>query len=253
MKGKHGASPPRQISGSLDQFGRGKALRETGAELAFIPLLATLGFYALPPQWQSEPSIQFAPQVVAYLALGVWASCNDHWLLKLGLPLANIRPGLFWGTITGISLGLVNTGVILYIVPALGMEIAFLSQTPHAQVPFWIMVPWFIIIIAMAVELNFRGFLLGRLLWCFGHTVHVGPSAVCRFRLQVVLPLSLSALTFAFDPFLVTTFRHLHWIAVWDGLVWGWMWMRMHNLYVVMTAHAVEVIILYVIIRGVLA
>lgn len=253
MKGNHGARPPRQFSGSLNQFGRGKALQETRAGLAFIPLLATMGFYALPPQWQSEPSIQFAPQIFAYLALGVWASCNDHWLLKLGLCLGNIRPGLLWGTITGISLGLVNTGVILYIVPALGMEIAFLSHTPHAQVPFWIMVPWFIMVIAMAVELNFRGFLLGRLLLCFGQTLYVAPSAACQFRLQTVLPLGLSTFTFAFDPFLVTTFRHLHWIAVWDGLVWGWMWIRMHNLYAVMTAHAAEVIILYVIIRGVLA
>jgi hypothetical protein len=71
--------------------------------------------------------------------------------------------------------------------------------------------------------------------------------------MQVILPLSISALTFSFDPFMVTTFRHLHWIAVWDGLIWGWMWMRMHNLYAIMTAHAVEVAMVYLIIRGVLA
>src|SRR5690606_11152084 len=121
-------------------------------------------------------------------------------------------------------------------VPALGMDVGFISHTPHAQVPFWIMVPWFIIFIAMAVELNFRGFLLGRLLMCFGYTYHVNCSAACRFLMQALLPLGLSALTFAFDPFLVSTFRHLHWIAVWDGLVWGWIWMRMHNLYALETA-----------------
>jgi hypothetical protein len=154
---------------------------------------------------------------------------------------------------TGIILGTLNTGVILYLIPALGWDIRFLSQTPHAQVPFWIMVPWFIIVIAMAVELNFRGFLLGRLLVFFDEALKTDPSSATRIRMNVFLPLSISALTFSFDPFMVTTLRHLHWIALWDGLVWGWMWMRMHNLYAVMTAHAVEVAIVYLIIRGVLA
>jgi hypothetical protein len=115
------------------------------------------------------------------------------------------------------------------------------------------MVPWFIIIIAMIVELNFRGFLLGRLLVFFHNALHTNHSPPHRNRLQIFLPLSISALTFSCDPFMVTTFRHLHWIAVWDGLIWGWLWIRMHNLYAVMTAHAVEVVMLYLIIRGVLA
>jgi hypothetical protein len=115
------------------------------------------------------------------------------------------------------------------------------------------MVPWFIIVIAMAVELNFRGFLLGRLLVFFDEALQTGPPSATRIRMNFFLPLSISALTFSFDPFMVTTFRHLHWIALWDGLVWGWLWMRMHNLYAVMTAHAVEVAIVYLIIRGVLA
>jgi membrane protease YdiL (CAAX protease family) len=150
-------------------------------------------------------------------------------------------------------LGILNTGVILYGLPALGVNISFLSQTPHAQVPFWIMVPWFIILIAMAVELNFRGFLLGRLLVWFHDARQPDHPSPIRIRLQALLPLSISALTFSCDPFMVTTFRDLHWIALWDGLVWGWLWMRMHNLYTVITAHAVEVILLYLIIRGVLA
>ncbi len=226
---------------------------ETAAGLAFVPVLATLGFYALPPNWQSQLTIQFAPQLIAYLALSVWAYRNVGRRVKLGLSYDNIQPGIFWGTMTGIILGTLNTGVILYLIPALGWDIRFLSQTPHAQVPFWIMVPWFIIVIAMAVELNFRGFLLGRLLVFFDEALKTDPSSATRIRMNVFLPLSISALTFSFDPFMVTTFRHLHWIALWDGLVWGWMWMRMHNLYAVMTAHAVEVAIVYLIIRGVLA
>lgn len=226
---------------------------ERAAGLALVPVLATIGFYALPPKWQSQLIIQFAPQLIAYLALSVWAYRNVNQLLKLGLPFDNIQPGIFWGTLTGITLGTVNTMVILYVMPALGVNIGFLSQTPHAQVPFWIMVPWFIIVIAMAVELNFRGFLLGRLLVFFAEVLQTEHSSAVRIRMQIFLPLGISALTFSWDPFMVTTFRHLHWIAVWDGLVWGWMWMRMHNLYAVITAHAVEVTIVYLIIRGMLA
>lgn len=224
---------------------------ETAAGLALVPVSATIGFYTLPPEWQSQ-LIQFVPQLLAYLALSIWASRNVDRFVKLGLPFANIHPGLLWGTLTGIALGTVNTGVILYVMPALRVDISFLSQTPHAQVPFWIMVPCLIMMIAMAVEVNFRGFLLGRLLVLFGDAFQTNRSSAVRIRLQVVLPLTLSALTFSFDPFMVSTFRDLHWIALWDGLVWGWMWIRMHNLYAVMTAHAVEVAIMYLIIRDVM-
>ena len=229
-----------------------KPHQETAAGLALVPIFATIGFYTLPHGWQTQLIIQFAPQLLAYLALGVWASRNVGHLVKLGLPFANIHSGLLWGTMTGIALGTVNTGTILFVMPALRVDISFLSQTPHAQVPFWIMVPWLILMIAMAVEVNFRGFLLGRLLVLFGDVLHTHHSSDARTRLQVGLPLSLSALTFSFDPFMVSTFRDLHWIALWDGLVWGWMWIRMHNLYAVMTAHAVEVAIMYLILRDVL-
>jgi membrane protease YdiL (CAAX protease family) len=114
----------------------------------------------------------------------------------------------------------------------------FLTQTPHARLPLWLMIPWFICVIAMFVELNFRGFILGRLL-----------------ALSVPPPLAvlLSALLFSFDPFMVATFKYLHWIAVWDGIVWGMMWIRLGNLYAVITAHALEVIIMYSLIRAALS
>ena len=227
--------------------------KERAAGLAFLPVFATVGFYSLPPKWQSQLIIQFAPQLIAYLSLSVWAYQNVGRRIKLGLSINNIQPGIFWGTMTGIILGTLNTGVILFVIPALGLDITFLSQTSHAQLPFWAMVPWFIILIAMAVELNFRGFLLGRLLVFFDEALQTGHPSAIPIRMKVLLPLSISALTFSFDPFMVTTFRHIHWIAVWDSLVCGWMWIRMHNLYAVMTAHAVEVAIIYLIIREVLA
>ncbi len=61
------------------------------------------------------------------------------------------------------------------------------------------------------------------------------------------MPLALisSTLTFAFDPFMVNTFQHLHWIALWDGLIWGSIWLRTRNLWITIVAHAVEVIVMY--------
>jgi len=67
-----------------------------------------------------------------------------------------------------------------------------------------------------------------------------------------MIPVFLSARTFSFDPFMVSTFGSLHWIAVWDGLIWGWLWIRFTNLYAVIIAHAVEVIILYLTVRAAL-
>ncbi|NOS83439.1 MAG: CPBP family intramembrane metalloprotease [Nitrospira sp.] len=106
------------------------------------------------------------------------------------------------------------------------------------------MVPWFICGIALFVELNFRGFLLGRLaaleseLWRSGVAQRFSP-----------LALIASAMLFAFDPFMVNTFQHLHWIAVWDGLIWGAIWLHTKNLYITIVAHAIEVIIMYSAVR----
>jgi membrane protease YdiL (CAAX protease family) len=155
--------------------------------------------------------------------------------------------GLRIGLTTGLLLGSFNTVVILDIVPRLGENIGFLRDTPHAQIPVLIMVPWFICAIAVFVELNFRGFLLGRLLTLCSTLLGV------RFRLCAFAgAIGISALVFAFDPFLIHTFRHLHWIALWDGVIWGILWARTRNLYLTIVAHAVEVIIMYSVIRTVL-
>ncbi len=223
------------------------------AGLAFLPLVATFGFYILPLDWQSNVLIQFIPQLSAYLAFGLWSSYNHNLIAKLGLETEKLLLGIKWGALTGTSLGCFNAFIILSIFPALGGDITFLRHIPHAQIPFWVMVPWFILCIACAIELNFRGFLLGRL-------VTFGTQALDRQPLPsnrppqywLLLPVLLSALTFSFDPFMVATFGSLHWIAVWDGLIWGWMWIRMTNLYVVITAHAVEVLILYLTVRATL-
>ncbi len=218
--------------------------KEWGAALALLPIAATLGFYAFPTSLQEQTLVQFAPQIVAYLALCFWAVHNRDIVSRLGLEKANIRDGLRWGLLTGLLLGCLNTFVILSVYPHLGYDINFLKTTPHGRLPLLVMVPWFICGIALFVELNFRGFLLGRLaalesqLWNSGFAQRLSP-----------LALIASSLIFAFDPFMVNTFQHLHWIAVWDGLIWGIIWLRTRNLYITIVAHAVEVIVMYSAVR----
>jgi membrane protease YdiL (CAAX protease family) len=214
--------------------------KEWGAALALLPVAATLGFYGLPTSLQEQTLVLFAPQIVAYLAFGLWAARNGNIAFRLGLGKRNFRGGLRWGLITGLLLGCLNTFAILFVYPHLGYDIDFLKITPHGRLPFLVMVPWFICGIAFFVELNFRGFLLGRLaalesrLWKSGMAQRFSP-----------LALIASALIFAFDPFMVNTFQYLHWIAVWDGLIWGIIWLRTRNLYLTIVAHAVEVIVMY--------
>ena len=214
--------------------------KERGAALALLPIAVTLSFYALPASLQEQTLVLFTPQIVAYLALGLWATRNRNIAFLLGLGKRNFREGLRWGLLTGLLLGCLNTFVILSVYPHLGYDINFLKTTPHGRLPFLVMVPWFICGIAFFVELNFRGLLLGRVaalesrLWRSGVAQRFSP-----------LALIASALIFAFDPFMVNTFQDLHWIAVWDGLIWGTIWLRTRNLYITIVAHAVEVIVMY--------
>ena len=115
---------------------------ERGAALALLPIAATLGYYLLPLSLQELPLVQFTPQILAYLALALWATYNRPVVARLGLDTAGLRNGLWWAVLVGVVLGALNTLVILKIVPALGYDIMFLKDTPHAHIPPFIMVPW---------------------------------------------------------------------------------------------------------------
>jgi hypothetical protein len=217
---------------------------EQWSGLAFIPVLATAVYYTLPSGLQKYVAVQFLPQFLGYLSLALWASKHDVVSFRLGLNPSQFPQGLLWGLPVGVSLGAVNAIIILWMAPWLGADIEFLRDTPHARAPTLVMLPWAIVLIAIGVELNFRGFLLGRLLAFFHHTgLNDYP------RLANAIAIVGSAFVFSFDPFMVATFKHLHWIAVWDGLVWGMMWVRFRNLYATITAHAVEVIVMYAILK----
>ncbi|MFZ3013537.1 MAG: CPBP family intramembrane glutamic endopeptidase [Nitrospira sp.] len=216
-----------------------------GAALPLLPIAATFGYYGLPDSFRELLLVQFAPQVLAYIGLGLWAARTSQVSVQLGLEKEKMRSGLQWGILTGLFLGSLNTFVILAVYPHLGYDITFLKQTPHGLLPPLLMVPWLICGIALFVEINFRGFLLGRLAelesrW-LGTNSRPHPT---------LLSLAISSLTFAFDPFMVNTFQHLHWIAVWDGFIWGTIWLRTRNLWITIVAHAIEVIILYSAVRA---
>ncbi|MGE3152636.1 MAG: CPBP family glutamic-type intramembrane protease [Nitrospiraceae bacterium] len=217
---------------------------ERAAAFSLLPLLVTFAFYLLPHSIQASLVVQFLPQVVAYLCLASWALLNGQPVERLGLSRERFLDGLRLGAAVGFALGLVNSLVILWLVPTLGKDIGFLRETPHAALPLLVMVPWFIIGIAFLVEINYRGFLLGRL-----HHLLTARCPLQGREVAALLALLLSALAFAFDPFMVATFKHLHWIAVWDGLIWGAMWLWRRNLYATIVAHAIEVMILYLTVR----
>ncbi|MDQ6735007.1 MAG: CPBP family intramembrane metalloprotease [Nitrospirota bacterium] len=217
---------------------------EQWSELALIPVLATAGYYVLPAELQKSSAVQFLPQLLAYCSLALWAIKNKAASIRLGLAWSQLSQGLQWGLPVGVTLGAVNAMVILWIVPWLGADIDFLRDTPHARMPVLIMLPWAILLIAIGVELNFRGFLLGRLL-ALSHRAWFSEHRPIGSAAAIVI----SALVFSFDPFMIATFKHLHWIAVWDGLVWGMMWVRLRNLYATIIAHAVEVMVMYSVLK----
>lgn len=208
---------------------------ERAAWLALLPILATGFYYTLPVSLQHNLWITFGPQLVAYASLAAWVRVNPGWTTALRLDTTHIRPGVKWGATVGLALGVVNVSLILLIIPTLGGEIDFLRDTPHATAPVWVMFPVGIAAIGIVIELNFRGFQMGRLLVLFGDA----PAGR-------IAALVMSALVFSYDPFMVGVFQHLHWIALWDGLVWGILLLRTGSLYATMAAHTVEVWILYV-------
>lgn len=232
------------MSSEPDRLAHAQAT-EYGSTLAVLPVAATFGYYLLPVTLQEQTLVQFIPQLLAYLTLFLWVSRNHTAWPRLGLNRATFGKGLRWGITTGLLLGSLNTFVILSIYPSLGYDIIFLKTTPHGRLPVLVMVPWVTCFIALFVELNFRGFLLGRLAAMEGP---LWTSVLCR-RLAPVAIVT-SALTFTFDPFMVNTFQHLHWIALWDGLVWGAIRLRTGNLSITIVAHAVEVTIMYLSVRA---
>ena len=136
------------------------------------------------------------PQSLAYACLAVWLTVNDRRLSRLFIVSRRFGGSLRVGVIVGCLTGLFNLWVIVKLTPWLGFSFDFLRDTPHARMPFALMVPWGITLIALFVELNFRGFILGRLATMWGEKPHGS-----------VLAVIVSAVVFSLDPFMMTVFR----------------------------------------------
>ena len=224
------SSATSQSTGDQDHLARA----ERAAWLVLVPLAATALYYFLPDRLRQNPWMVFAPQIAAYGVLAIWLLPNRARGRRLFLEPSRLFAGLYWGTLIGLVLGMLNLTLLLAVIPGLGGDLSFLQKTPHAQAPLWLMLPWGIAAIGILVELNFRGFQLGRLLALGGNSPAAQAFAVL-----------VSALAFAWDPFMVQVFRSLHWMAFMDGLVWGTLLLRTRSLYATMAAHTIEVWILY--------
>jgi len=207
---------------------------EHGAWLVAVPLLASTLYYALPGDLRENIWLILSPQLAAYGMLAIWLVQNRNPWTRLRLEPSLLLAALRWGGLTGLALGLINLTVLLWVIPGLGGNLSFLRETPHAQAALWLMFPFGIGAIAILVELNFRGFQMGRLLALFGSSRTAQGCAII-----------VSAFAFAWDPFMVHVFRSLHWMAFTDGVVWGVLLLRTRSLYATIAAHVVEVWILY--------
>jgi membrane protease YdiL (CAAX protease family) len=207
---------------------------ERAAWLVAVPLIATAVYYVLPDRLREHRWIIFGPQLAAYAALVIWLLQNRSSTGRLLVEPSRIFVAVQWGALVGLILGTLNLALLLVVIPSLGGNLSFLAETPHAQTPVWVMFPFGIAAIAILVELNFRGFQMGRLLALFGSS-----------RVAQACAVTVSALAFAWDPFMVHVFRSLHWMAFVDGLIWGTLLLRTRSLYATITAHAIEVWILY--------
>ena len=137
---------------------------ERGAALVLCPVAALFPFIVLPIDSPAATALSVSPptqRICSSIAVGQ-AQQRIRSAPRPHPDTLSAGPSL--GTRRWSLLGSINALVILYLVPHLGGDYRFLADTPHAKIPMWIMLPWFIGFIAVMVELNFRGFQLGRLL-----------------------------------------------------------------------------------------
>ena len=207
---------------------------ERWSGLAVIPVVLTFTYPIWSPTLPASLWSTLLPQSLAYACLVVWLTVNDRRLSRLFIVSRRFGGSLRVGVIVGCLTGLFNLWVIIKLTPWLGFSFDFLRDTPHARMPFALMVPWGITLIALFVELNFRGFILGRLATMWGEKPHGS-----------VLAVIVSAVVFSLDPFMMTVFRGYHWLALTDGLIWGGLLLWTRSLYSTIAAHAVEVILVY--------
>ena len=202
---------------------------ERAAWLALVPVVLTGCFYLLPASARQNPFLQFVPQFAAYGALVVWWKANTDVLPALGLSRDVLTQGVGWGIGTGCLLGVINSIVILRVVPGARWRRPVFGRYASCQDARVRDDPLVHGRHRNRRRIEFSGISPGQ-------AVSASVADGCRqrvhtgLRLGSIVAMLVSALVFAFDPFMVMTFRHLHWIAVWDGLIWAGLFLRWRNL-----------------------
>lgn len=180
----------------------------------------------------------FTPLILALFTFICWWRWDQGSLSRLYLRKEGLKEAILLGAAAGIVLASFNLFVILKLTLWLGYSYDFLQRTPHAHFPIWLMLPFGILIIGFAIEVLFRGWILGRL-WALMKDIRGG----------AYLSIFLSALVFSFDPFMVIYFKGYHWLALSDGIIWGGLLLKTQNLGSTIAAHTVEVWIVYSILK----
>lgn len=215
-----------------------RSQKERWSGLSIFPAVLTVTYPLWSPSAYDSLWPTLIPQISAYACLALWCAANDRRLDRLFLVSHHLKKSLLLGGLVGILTGLINLWVIVKLTPWLGYSYDFLRDTPHARMPLAFMVPWGIVLIAVFVEINFRGFMMGRFM------------AMTENRpYGIAVAVILSAIVFSRDPFMVAVFRGYHWLALTDGLIWGGLLFWARNLSSTVTAHSVEVILVYSILR----
>ncbi len=203
--------------------------------LVFIPILANILYYLLPSK-EANTALLFFPQILSYVMMIAWSCINKPSNIRIN-P-ANYKASIIYGFAAGLITGATNLFFILKITGWLGQDYEFLRETPHAKMPFLLMMPFGIILISAFVEINFRGFILSRFLAMFRNSSG-----------GVFAAIAISSIVFATDPFMLFYFKILAWLALFDGLIWGYLFYRTGNILGPIAAHSICVMMVYTVLK----
>ncbi|HLF85776.1 MAG TPA: CPBP family intramembrane glutamic endopeptidase [Nitrospiria bacterium] len=203
--------------------------------LVFIPILANILYYLLPPK-KANTALLFFPQILSYVMMIAWSCINKPSNIRINT--ANYKASIIYGFAVGLITGATNLFFILKVTGWLGQDYEFLRETPHAKMPFLLMMPFGIILISAFVEINFRGFILSRFLTIFRNSSGGAFAAI-----------AISSIVFATDPFMLFYFKIFAWLALFDGLIWGYLYYRTGNILGPIAAHSICVMIVYTILK----
>lgn len=202
--------------------------------LVFIPVAANILYYLFPAK-ETSLFLLFTPQLLSYSLITSWLWINGRTGVRISWH--NYKEPFRYGVIAGLFTGITNLFFIIKISGWLGQSYEFLRETPHAKIPSFLMMPLGIILVSAFVEINFRGFILNKLLAVFGNG-----------KKGAYLAIALSAIVFSYDPFMLHYFKLYHWLALFDGIIWGYLFYRTGSILGPIAAHSICVIIVYTIL-----